>query len=96
MGFSINGGLTHYYSDYVYGLEKNPINAQTLAQLRKLKHVDSLKVSRDLPVVLMLDQVPRYAMLEHWDQNFGMLDEAMYAESLLYTRAEEIEHLEER
>ncbi len=90
-GFSIGGGVTYTYSHYVYRLHKGSIGSQTLAQLRRLTHVKELEVFRNLPVTLVLDQVPRYAMLDYFDKNYGMLDEAQFAQSLQYVSQEDQE-----
>lgn len=71
---SVSGG------DYIPIYQSEPMNQQSLRQIENLDHVESIHITRELPILVTLDTVPRYAMvLGLWNQ-MGMLDDAMFQE----------------
>lgn len=79
-------GFTLYNSHGIPAIEcriqtydTTPISDQSLAQLRGLDHVKSIRISRELSVMAILPQVPRYAVMTANNMQLGILDEEMAA-----------------
>lgn len=71
------GGYATEANIHIY--DRNAISDQSLAQLRGLDHVKSIRITRELPVTAILPQVPRYAVMASNGIQLGILDEEMAA-----------------
>ena len=80
-GFSIENS---YYGNRINGIpcyDKESLNKQSIQQLKSLDYVDYICINREMPVFVQLDKVPRYAMTTYGEDQFGMLDDTLYAEA---------------
>ena len=86
-----------YGSQYVQLYDYDSMDKQGLNQIRGLDHVESLKLEREMPILLQLDDAPMYAMMNYGIfDNYGMLDDEEYEETKeLNVDTWNIEHREE-
>lgn len=85
-GFTIEGPRTISYQNHVRLFLHPSLDRRSLSQLSQLEHVRSLGIRRNLTATLVLEQVPRYALMDslitYW--NAGSLDDAMFQELVSY------------
>ncbi|MBE6950002.1 MAG: ABC transporter permease [Ruminococcaceae bacterium] len=67
---------------YVQTYAREPISSQSIRQIRSLDHVESIELERELPVYVELEHAPSYARLHTMQEQYGMLDDAAFAEAM--------------
>ncbi len=82
--FKLDGPGRVFSKSYSTSYETPSLSKRSIQQIRSLDHVRSLTLHRNMTVTMVLDQVPRYAMLEFWWDEFslGMLDQEGFQEAL--------------
>lgn len=88
-GFEINCNVG-LYTDYVGVYPNESMTTQSLRQVASLENVKSIRIHREMPVLVQVDTIPGYAVnLEYHDKQIGMLDEAdLYLANGGYSRQE--------
>ncbi len=82
-GFFVRGDMGWIYNNHV-GFSPNPsLSKQSIAQIRSLPHVESVELERQMTVTMLLEQVPRYAVLDRDIAQYGMLDDDMFEAAMV-------------
>ena len=62
--------------------DKEGLSRQSIQQIRALDHVKSILVDREMDIIVQLDKVPQYAKANVRTEQYGMLDDVMFAEAM--------------
>ena len=81
-GFYINKSYGYEIKDGVTLYDKMPLSSQSIAKIRSLDKVESIRLDREMDIIAQLDRVPRYALLYGHQEQYGMLDDEMFQEAL--------------
>ncbi len=82
--FSLSCGPIYHSGSYVNIYENPSLDQRSIAQIRSLDHVESVRIVRNLSVLAVLDTIPSYAtLMDIGYENLGMLDDSLYRQFLL-------------
>ena len=62
--------------------EHEGLSKQSIQQIRALDHVKSILIDREMDIIVQLDKVPQYAKASGRNNQYGMLDDAMFDEAM--------------
>ena len=82
VGFVVSNSFGGASLDWVQRYDKEPIDPEAIAELNALEHVKEIHITREMNILAELDTVPRYAMHFYVSNNFGMLDDNMFQETM--------------
>ena len=81
-GFVVSNSYGGASLDWVNRYDKEPIDSEAIAELNTLEHVKEIHIAREMNILAEVDTVPRYAMSYVSSNNFGMLDDNMFQETM--------------
>ena len=81
-GFYINKSYGYENKDGITLYDKMPISDQSISQIRSLDYVESIRMDREMDIIVQLDEVPRYALLYGHQEQYGMLNDEMFQDAL--------------
>ena len=73
-GYENNNGVSLY--------NRELLSDQSIAQLRNLDYVESIRLDREMDIIAQLDTVPRYALRYGHQEQYGILDDEMFQEAV--------------
>ncbi len=83
--FELGGGGRSYSNNYSSSYDSPSLSQQSIRQIRSLDHVQSLTLLRSMRLTMVLDEMPRHAILDgQMNFDFGMLDDEMFQEALAF------------
>lgn len=93
--FSIDSsrGYTSQMGIFVYSWDS--LNKQSIQQLKTLDHVKNILVEREMDILVQIDSIPEYAMLDGVSDQLGMLDDAMFEKALEFADVMNRDFIEE-
>ena len=62
--------------------DKEGLSRQSIQQILALDHVKSIFIDREMDIIVQLDKVPQYAKASVRAEQYGMLDDVMFAEAM--------------
>ena len=68
--------------DYIPTYDSAPLSVESIRQIKSLDNVQSIRVDRNLPILLDLPNVPRYVYASDEMNQFGMLDDRAFEEAM--------------
>lgn len=74
-GFEIRSSVGWYFNDHIALMTSESMDKQSISQIRALDNVESVAIERHMTVSLLLDQVPRCAVM---DDQVGMLTDELF------------------
>lgn len=80
--FSVRRNAGWYYDNHVVFIPTEPMSQQSISQICALSHVDSIELDRSMTVTLLLNRIPRYAILGSGFGEYGMLNDEQYEEAM--------------
>lgn len=81
-GFSVDNSYYGAGSKWVKLYNRETLGKQSIQQLKALDHVEYIRIDREMDIIAQLDMVPRYAMDSFGMDQFGMLNDEMFAEAM--------------
>lgn len=81
-GFIINKSYGYETDQGVALYQRQPLSAQSISRIGNLPNVKSIRIDREMDIIAQVDVVPRYAMLYGFQEQYGMLDDAMFQEAV--------------
>lgn len=81
-GFELGNSVRWSQEGFIGIQTGTSLSKQSIAQIRSLPNVKSLKLTRYMNVTMILDHAPRYAMIELGGTQFGMLDDTQFEEAI--------------
>ena len=82
VGFVVSNSFGGASLNWVQRYDKEPMDSEAIAELNALEHVKEILITREMNILAELDTVPRYAMHFYVSNNFGMLDDKMFRETM--------------
>ena len=63
--------------------DRASLSCQSIQQIRALDHVSSIRIDREMDIIVQLDKVPQYAKLFGRTDQLGMLSDVMFEEAMV-------------
>ena len=63
--------------------DRASLSRQSIQQIRALDHVSSIRIDREMDIIVQLDKVPQYAKLFGRTDQLGMLSDVMFEEAMV-------------
>ncbi len=82
VGFVVSNSFGGASLNWVQRYDKEPIDSEAIAEINALEHVKEIHIAREMDILAEVDTVPRYAMSYVSSNNFGMLDDNMFKETM--------------
>ncbi|MBQ9843522.1 MAG: ABC transporter permease [Oscillospiraceae bacterium] len=82
--FQIEGGGVWHYEDHMGQIINPSLDQRSISQIRKLNHVESIKIDRRMTASVLLDHVPSYALVGMGDSQMGMLSDEQFEKAMEY------------
>ncbi len=87
--FELSGGSRGYSNSYSSSYDSSSLSQQSIRQIRSLNHVQSLTLLRSMRLNMVLEEMPRHAILDgQMNLGFGMLDDEMFQEALTFVSSQ--------